>query len=203
MFLALSRICVWPAWRGRCIDRFIAPTVAWNIMPTHLVIDGYNLLGRTGNLSGQIESARENLLRALAAYRHRKNHPTTVVFDGWQHGQPMERHEHRAGVQVIYSKRGERADQVIQRLAREYGADCAVVSSDQEVARSAKASGAFVLGAQEFAMKLWATPSGGRMAYKELDTQGDESPARGPKKKGNPRKLPKALRQRSRQLKRF
>lgn len=172
-------------------------------MSTHLIIDGYNLLGRTGNLTGHIESARETLLQALAAYRHRKNHPITIVFDGWQQGQPMEQREHRAGVQVIYSKRGERADQVIQRLAREYGADCAVVSSDQEVARSAKVSGAFVLGAQEFAMKLWASPSSGGMVHKELDTQEDAFPPRDSKKKGNPRKLPKALRQRTRQLKRF
>lgn len=172
-------------------------------MPTHLIIDGYNLLGRTGSLSGHIESARETLLHALAAYRHRKNHPITIVFDGWQQGQPMEQREHRAGVQVIYSKRGERADQVIQRLAREYGADCAVVSSDQEVARSARVSGAFVLGSQEFAMKLWATPNSGGMVHKELDMQEVEAPPRNPKKKGNPRKLPKALRQRSRQLKRF
>ena len=172
-------------------------------MSTHLIIDGYNLLGRTGGLSDHIESARESLLQVLAAYRHRKNHAITVVFDGWQQGQPTERREHRAGVQVIYSKRGERADQVIQRLAREYGADCAVVSSDHEVARSAKVSGAFILGAQEFAMKLWATPSGGGVAHKELDTREEEPRPRDPKKKGNPRKLPKALRQRSRQLKRF
>lgn len=172
-------------------------------MPTHLIIDGYNLLGRAGSFSGHMESARETLLHALAAYRHRKNHPITIVFDGWQQGQPMEQREHRSGMQVIYSKRGERADQVIQRLAREYGADCAVVSSDQEVARSAKVSGAFVLGAQEFALKLWASPSGGGMVHKELDRPEDESSARDPKKKGNPRKLPKALRQRAKQLKRF
>jgi predicted RNA-binding protein with PIN domain len=172
-------------------------------MATHLIIDGYNLLGRTGPLSGHIDLARESLLRALAAYRHRKNHPITIVFDGWQQGQPTEQREHRAGVQVIYSKRGERADQVIQRLAREYGSDCAVVSSDQEVARSAQVSGAFVLGAQEFAVKLWAAPGGGVVAHKELDMRREEALPRDPKKKGNPRKLPKALRQRARRLKRF
>jgi predicted RNA-binding protein with PIN domain len=171
-------------------------------MPTHLIIDGYNVLGRLGALSGHMESARESLLRDLAAYRHRKNHPITVVFDGWQQGQLMEGREHRAGVEVIYSKRGERADQVIQRLAREYGADCAVVSSDQEVARSARVSGAMVIGAQEFAVKL-AVPRGGGLAHKELDMQEEAAPPRDPKKKGNPRKLPKALRLRARQLKRF
>ncbi|MBH0182426.1 MAG: hypothetical protein HP490_12345 [Nitrospira sp.] len=168
-------------------------------MSIHLIIDGYNVLGRLGALSGHIESARESLLRELAAYRHRKNHPITVVFDGWQQGQSMEGREHRAGVEVIYSKRGERADQVIQRLAREYGA----VSSDQEVARSARVSGAMVIGAQEFSVKLRVVPRGGALAHKELDVQEEAAAPRDPKKKGNPRKLPKALRQRARQLKRF
>ncbi len=172
-------------------------------MPMHLIIDGYNLLGRLGHLSGDIESERESLLAVLAVYRYRKPHPITIVFDGWQQGRPIEGREHRAGVQVIYSKRGERADQVIQRLAAEYGADCAVVTSDREVARWAQASGALVLRAEEFAVKLRASPTGGAAAHKELDTQDDEGRPRDPKKKGNPRKLPKALRQRTRQLKRF
>ncbi len=173
-------------------------------MPTHLIIDGYNLLGGGGARSGHVESARESLLRDLAAYRHRKNHHITVVFDGWQQGRPTEEREHRTGVQVIYSKRGERADQVIQRLAREYGVDCAVVSSDHEVVNAAKAQGSFVMGAREFAGKLRAlTAPGGAMPYKELDVGDDERSRRGPDKKGNPRKLPKSQRQRDRQLRRF
>ncbi|NJL16386.1 MAG: hypothetical protein HC938_03510 [Nitrospira sp.] len=57
-------------------------------MPTHLIIDGYNLLGGGGIRSGQSESAREMLLHDLAAYRHRKHHSITVVFDGWQQADP-------------------------------------------------------------------------------------------------------------------
>jgi predicted RNA-binding protein with PIN domain len=171
-------------------------------MALHLIIDGYNLLA-TGN-SRHSEMAREALLRDLAAYRHRKGHVLTVVFDGWQQGQPVESRESRAGVQVIYSKRGERADQVIQRLAREYGADCAVVSSDHEIINAAKAHGAFVIEAQEFANKLQSSTNWPRtIAHKELDTGEDLVARRGPEKKGNPRKLPKAERLRNRQLKRF
>jgi hypothetical protein len=40
-------------------------------------------------------------------------------------------------------------------------------------------------------------------AHKELDTGEDLRPKRGPEKRGNPRKLPKAQRERSRKLKRF
>jgi predicted RNA-binding protein with PIN domain len=169
----------------------------------HVVIDGYNLMGLTGKTGAHSEGAREGLLRLLAVYRHRKGHALTVVFDGWQGGQPIESREHRAGVQVIYSKRGERADQVIERLATEYGTDCAVVTSDREVIRAAEAQGALIMKAAEFAHKLEAQSFTERpLPHKELAVD-DPLSGRRPDKKGNPRKLPKALRRRSRQLKRF
>lgn len=172
----------------------------------HVIIDGYNLLALSGwtGTGGPSEMAREELLRRLAAYRHRKGHALTVVFDGWQRGQPIESREHRAGVQVIYSKRGERADQVIERLAQEYGTECAVVTSDHEVIRAAETQGALIMRAAEFAQKLHGEPLSRRtIPYKELAGDDDSQPRRAPEKKGNPRKLPKALRRRSRQLKRF
>lgn len=173
-------------------------------MPTHVIIDGYNLLGTSGIRRGPIESDREMLLHDLAAYRHRTGHIITVVFDGWQQGRSTEQREHRAGVQVIYSRRGERADQVIQRLAREYGTDCAVVSSDHEVMNVARAYGAFAIGAQEFAKKLRVPSfSSSTIPHKELDPGDDVRSRGGREKKGNPKKLPKSQRQRIRQFKRF
>lgn len=172
----------------------------------HVIIDGYNLLALTrgSGASPYSEMARESLLRQLAGYRHRTGHALTVVFDGWQRGQLLEGHDHRAGVQVIYSKRGEKADQVIERLAQEYGAACAVVTSDHEVIRAAQAQGALIMKAPEFAQKLQVKASSqGPMPHKELAIDDDLAPRRGPEKKGNPRKLPKALRRRGRQLKRF
>lgn len=175
----------------------------------HVIIDGYNLLAAIGPPTASnvpLETGRELLLGLLAGYRHRKGHALTVVFDGWQRGQPIESREHRSGVQVIYSKRGERADQVIQRLAREYGSECAIVSSDHEIINAARAHGAVVMAAGEFAEKLGSAASSKGSAsipHKELDTDEGFLTRRGPEKKGNPRKLPKAQRRRSRQLKRF
>ncbi|MEO5863495.1 MAG: NYN domain-containing protein [Nitrospiraceae bacterium] len=177
-------------------------------MALHLIVDGYNLLAQTGRVGAganlNSETAREALLRDLAAYRQRKSHAITVIFDGWQQGWGTEHREHRLGLEVIFSRRGERADQVIQRLAAEFGSACAVVSSDREIMDFARAQGAFVMKAQEFVMKLRDGPGlTGVSAHKELDTGEDIRPKRGPDKKGNPRKLPKSQRQRSRKLKRF
>jgi uncharacterized protein len=178
-------------------------------MARHLIVDGYNLLALTGRIGAGVslhsEMARESFLRDLAAYRQRKSHLITVVFDGWQQGWSVEQREHRLGLEIIFSRRGEKADQVIQRLAAEFGSACAVVSSDRQIIDFARAQGAFVMKAQEFIGKLQG-PSNVTYAslHKELDT-GEENmrSKRGPEKRGNPRKLPKALRQRNRQLKRF
>ena len=177
-------------------------------MALHLIVDGYNLLAQTGRIGAgtslHSEMARESLLRDLAAYRQRKSHAITVVFDGWQRGWGTEQREHRLGLEIIFSRRGEKADQVIQRLAAEFRSACAVVSSDREIIDVARAQGAFVMKAQEFVGKLQG-PSSVTSAspHKELDTGEDVGPKRGPDKKGNPRKLPKSQRQRSKQLKRF
>jgi len=177
-------------------------------MALHLIIDGYNLLGARGQVGRapgrDAESGRERLVRELAAYRQRKPHPITVVFDGWQEGFGAEHREHRSGIEVVYSRRGERADQVIQRLAAEFGRDCAVVSSDREVADFAKAEGAFVISAIEFEARLRAAPPAvPRPGLKPADQADVDVTSRPREKKGNPRKLPKALRRRNRRLREF
>ena len=174
-------------------------------MSLHVIIDGYNLLGARGQMRAHSDHGRERLLQDLMEYRQQKGHPMTVVFDGWRQNVATERHEHRAGVQVIYSRKGEQADQVIQRLASQFGRDCAVVSSDREVTDFARAQGALVIGAGEFDTRLRAGREAGAQrsaaAYKVPDREGDVDRRRD--KKGNPRKLPKAVRKRHRQLKGF
>lgn len=180
-------------------------------------MDGYNLLGVRGRgFSGGnflTEAARERLILELSAYLQRKQHDVIVVFDGWKDGLGPEHHEARSGVTVIYSRRGEQADQVIQRLAEEFGREGAVVSSDREVANAARAAGAFVMGAQEFAGRLTEgagrAPSAGAAGagstgsgWKKAE-ETDDRPRRPADKKGNPKKLPKAVRARQRKLKGF
>ena len=182
-------------------------------MPLSIFIDGYNLLGSLGKRTSERltggAGAREALINRLSLYSQRKGHPVIVVFDAWQEPAGLERHEHRTGVQVVFTKRGERADQVLQRLAREYGRGCAVVSSDLEIIQTAKSHGAFVMKSQEFQVKLESLgdkKTRGTMPIPPtqpwIKTE-DEGPQGRPDKKGNPRKLPKAVRTRKRQLKGF
>jgi len=108
----------------------------------------------------------------------------------------------------MYSAEGERADQVIQQLIRQYGKETAVVSSDLEVTNVARAFGAFVIRSQEFLTRL---QKGNQQRHsvssargKPEDKDDSEYGTTRPKdKKGNPRKLPKKIRQRNRIMKRF
>ncbi len=170
-------------------------------MPTHLIIDGYNLLGLRGGLRGDVEAKREQLIRDLAGYRQRKGHPVTVVFDGWRAGHPVEHAEWREGLEVVYSRQGETADTVVKRLAERYGSDCAVVSSDHEIVNFARVHGSTVLTSGEFETRLQM--SGARPAARKRGGEDGEPVRRDPKKKGNPRKLPKSLRKKASQLKKF
>jgi uncharacterized protein len=172
-------------------------------MPTHLIIDGYNVLGKRGQVGPHSEMAREQFLQELVMYRQRKGHAITVVFDGWKQGLGSEHHEHRGGVEVIYSKRGEQADQVIGRLAAEFSRSCAVVSSDHEVQRFAQVHEAFVISASEFEARLRErAPSRQTPGYRDKGGE-DIQLKRKVEKKGNARKLPKKLRRRNQQLKGF
>jgi hypothetical protein len=105
---------------------------------------------------------------------------------------------------VVFSRQGERADQVIQRLIDDFGPDCAVVSSDREVADFARARGALTIKAGEFDGKLRPpqAAAGFRGGTGKDATAGDPPPRKADKK-GNPRKLPKAQRRRNRQLRGF
>ena len=85
----------------------------------HLVIDGYNLLHVSRSLIHlnpvQLQWERERLIDQLSAYQKLKPCRITVVFDGWQGGWATEKWESQKGIELIYSKLGEKADEVIKR----------------------------------------------------------------------------------------
>ncbi|MEX0830606.1 MAG: NYN domain-containing protein [Nitrospirales bacterium] len=178
----------------------------------HLIIDGYNVLGAMGlppqKVVGQGEVHRDQFVASLGLYAQAVHCPVTVVFDAWQRPGNLRHTSHQTGVTVIYTAEGERADQVIQQLIRRYGNETAVVSSDLEVSNVARAFGAFVIRSQEFLTRL---KKGSQQGISVRSARGksvgkddsEEFLTRPKDKKGNPRKLPKKLRQRNRIMKRF
>lgn len=155
----------------------------------------------------QGEHRREEFIVRLGLYGNKLHNLITLVFDAWQQSGASRQVIHRNGVTVIYTGQGEKADGVIQDLIRSHGKGAAVVSSDLEVIAVAKAFGAFSIRSQEFVTRLASSvfqgeavrrPQGG---FSQKDS--DEEPVRSKEKKGNPRRLPKKVRQRNRIMKKF
>jgi predicted RNA-binding protein with PIN domain len=127
-------------------------------MPTHIIIDGYNLIRQSPSLAAldrrDLARGREALLSRLAAYRRLKAHRITVVFDGAQAPELSPARDRLQGITIIYSRAGETADTLIVRMTRLEGERAMVVSSDQALARQAEANGAAVIGSREFESRM-------------------------------------------------
>ena len=155
----------------------------------HLIIDGYNLLHADRTLVPlnqiQLQRERDRLVDQLSAYRSLRQMEITVVFDGWQGGWSTEKRERKKGIELVFSKLGEKADEVIKRLAREKGAGATVVTSDREISRYAERVAVAVIASDQFKEKM-----GSALMKGEQNLQ-DEEERNGEKKKGPSRMLSK------------
>ena len=140
----------------------------------HLIIDGYNLLhvGRSlmqANPS-DLQRERERLIDQLSNYRRQRPCEITVVFDGWQGGWITEKRERQKGMDLVFSKRGEKADEVIKRMVKERGAEVVVVTSDREISRFAERMSVSAVLSEQFLERMEKTvfePSRERVAEEE------------------------------------
>jgi hypothetical protein len=166
----------------------------------HILIDGYNLIRQSVDLKRferqSLEAGRKALIAWLARYHSRKDHRITVVFDGWVSGQPQEERDYSAGIHMIYSPKGVKADDVLKRITASTNEEILVVSSDREIASYAMRKGKAALSSLEFEAivnKQLAAPADHSFPHlKDEDEQEDD---RRGNKKGPARKLSRAKRQ--------
>jgi predicted RNA-binding protein with PIN domain len=171
----------------------------------HIIIDGYNLIRQSDVLRLHerqgLEAGRKALIHLLAGYRRERGHRITIVFDGWLGGPPQEERDREAGIDIIYSRRGEKADEVIKRLARQHADETLVVTSDRPVMDAAIRAGVTAVASREFEARIRqgrSAPAQGPVTS-EKDDDDDPSP-RGTKKKGPSRKSSKRDRMKHRSM---
>ncbi len=156
----------------------------------HLIIDGYNLLHvtltRTQLSSVELLWERNRLIHQLSAYRQLKPCEITVVFDGWHGGWKTEKKERKEGIELIFSRLGEKADEVIKRLVKEQGSRVMVVTSDREVANYAERLAVAVIPSDQFREKIERS-----VLRMESDSEEEVDEERRFKKKGPSRMLSK------------
>lgn len=175
----------------------------------HILIDGYNLIGISHD---NLESVRNDLVSRLKKYASIKEHDLTVVFDGWKSGQKDQTRLKTGNVTVIYSRLGEKADDVIKKTLASSQTPWIVVSSDREISDYAANKDFAAVTSAEFEEKLFSAlkranyaDSGDELSLddgpmKYDDDEDDYSPAGS---KGNPKKLSKKLRKKIQALRKL
>jgi predicted RNA-binding protein with PIN domain len=167
-------------------------------MAIHIIIDGYNMIRQSPELSKwermDILQGREALIEWLVAYKRHRPHKITVVFDGSKAPAVSPRRDRIKGIAVRFSRGGESADAVIKRMARQEKEKALVVTSDREIIDAAASQGAATISSPEFEEKLIMADQMGPNAIGPDET--DDKPGWKPttKKKGPHRRLSKQKR---------
>ena len=165
-------------------------------MAIHIIIDGYNVIRQSPDLARldrqDLQLGRDALVSMLAAYKKRKRHAITVVFDGTAQASLYRSRDNAQGIAIRYSQGGESADDLIRRMARRERDRALVVSSDREVMAAAESAGATVMDSTAFANKIFMA------SYLEGNGGGEFGVSEGwvptTRKKGPSRRLPKRKR---------
>ena len=160
-------------------------------MPIRLIIDGYNLIRHSPVFAelerDSLEEGRRGLVEALGQYKRKTGHQLTVVFDGTDPNPLSPRHSRQRGVEVLFSRSGQTADEVIAALVRKERERAVVVTSDRALAFQAEQSGCVVVSSPEFALRLLDDSLPDRPME-------EEEPGSPGGKKGPARRLPKKAR---------
>lgn len=158
------------------------------------LIDGYNVIRRDPALAAaeheSLEGGRRALLGLLARVAADSQEEFIVVFDGARRsgGEPA-----GGRVQVVFSRPPDRADDVLIRLAGQWGDGAVVVTSDRTIQSAARRARSAVLSADRFLDVL--AEEGGDEDEPEADVQ---TPHR-----GNPRRPSRDVRAAERALRRL
>ncbi|MBN2539255.1 MAG: NYN domain-containing protein [Deltaproteobacteria bacterium] len=172
----------------------------------HIIIDGYNLIRQSDSLRRlerfSLEEGRSGLIQRVAGYKKLKGHKMTVVFDGWMDGSAREERLREDGVSIVYSRRGETADEVIKRMAMAgRGREVIVATSDRDVADSVVRAGGVVISSPEFEARMMEAEMMVMINGGEPCEEDDyDIPESGTRKKGTSKRKPKRERQSQRRL---
>ena len=168
-------------------------------MSLHIVIDGYNLIRQSPALRSleakSLEEGRDALIDRLARYKRFKSHSITVVFDGAQASGLGQDRSRVKGINVIFSRHGELADNVIKRIVTHERERVIVVTSDKDVAHYAVRYGAATIASVDFESKMQMVGDG---SAEWLDTMDEEKGWRPTTKKKGPSRRRSKRQRRSR-----
>ncbi len=121
-----------------------------------ILVDGYSLLHNWPKLAPgkprHSAAAREELISRLTQYHDACRTPITIVFDGAGGGNNFDRIPSTDDVEIVYSRAGQSADQVIERVAHRLAAygEVLVVTDDSAERETVASAGGMVSNCLSF-----------------------------------------------------
>ncbi|NLN59883.1 MAG: NYN domain-containing protein [Deltaproteobacteria bacterium] len=121
----------------------------------HIIIDGYNLIRQSDHLRSadrrSLEAGRNALIQFLMPYKRGRGHAITIVFDAWDGDSPREERDRQGDIDIVYSRRGRKADDVIKEMVeKRRGTETVVVTSDRDISRHVVRQGTSSISSPEF-----------------------------------------------------
>ncbi len=166
-------------------------------MSLHVIVDGYNFINASAGLSAlleeDLEAARHALVAELARYGKIRGHQVSAVFDGRRATAlppSAGRRSRVRGVNVVFSRLGQEADEVIRQMARRAGTAAVVVTADTELAGSCQRWGAVVVRPGEFE-ELMLAAEGPPLEDEAEQPAAKKGPARRPPRRERRQRLRK------------
>lgn len=148
-----------------------------------------------------MKKARDGFVDLLIDYKKIKAHDITVVFDGYKSGSATETVSVRGGVKIIYSKLGEKADNVIKRITLKDRKEWIVVSNDRDIVNHAWSVNSIPIPSEKFfeliSMRAGKSAGNSEETMDEFPYNDSEDDEHSHILKGNPRqpsKKEKAIR---------
>lgn len=143
-----------------------------------LLVDGYNVIGawtvpQREHLT--IEESRDRLIHLIADYAGYSGEEVIVVFDGHYTDRPMSTRIDQYGIQVVFTRHGESADNYIEAAceAAPKWRKVRVATSDAVEQTVTMGRGAVRISSREFLMELSQVRTRGKRTASEPPSRGD------------------------------
>ena len=143
-----------------------------------LLVDGYNVIGawtvpQREHLT--IEESRDRLIHMIADYAGSSGEEVIVVFDGHYTDRPMSTRIEQYGIQVVFTRHGESADNYIEASceAAPKWRKVRVATSDAVEQTVTMGRGAVRISSREFLMELSQVRTQGKRTVAAPPSRGD------------------------------
>lgn len=143
---------------------------------SYLIVDGYNVINNWPEFEHtkveDLAHARDYLIQLLANYQALVGEQVILVFDAHQ-VEGQEKIEIVNGVRIIYSRKGETADAVIERLVYHFAGDnrITVATSDWLQQRIVLGKGGLRLSSRELRELVLQTQQEGTRHYQQNESR--------------------------------